>query len=140
VAARAVAAASWKDARIPWRLCRPLHKYCGPSILVDEELARAVRHESAAAVRYWWGVAGTTIVAWRKALGVNRTNSPGSRRLLRASSERGGVAFRERGFSEEERERFRQQSRERARGSAPQALSQATNSATSTRRLAVSQL
>src|SRR5262249_33457559 len=51
---------------------------------------------------------GTTIVWWRQSLGVNRTNSQGSRRLIRAAAELGGAAFKERGITEEERQRFRQ--------------------------------
>jgi hypothetical protein len=44
-------------ARIDWPLCRPLDEPIGrPTILVDEELARAIRCESAAAVMHWWGV------------------------------------------------------------------------------------
>jgi hypothetical protein len=35
--------------------------------LVDDELARAVRHESALAIRYWWGVGTKTVVWWRRA-------------------------------------------------------------------------
>jgi hypothetical protein len=49
------------DAPIPWPRCRALDSTGGGSgLLVDEELARAVRHESAAAVGYWWGVSNQT--------------------------------------------------------------------------------
>jgi len=44
---------SWTGARIPWPRCRLLEgKGGGSGLLVDEELARAVRCESALAVRY----------------------------------------------------------------------------------------
>jgi hypothetical protein len=44
---------SWTDARIPWPRCRALDSPGGGSgLLVDEELARAVRHEAAAAVMH----------------------------------------------------------------------------------------
>jgi hypothetical protein len=108
----------WTDGCIPWPRGAPVGRRSGPGIVVEEELARAVRQESAAAVRSWWGVCGTTIVRWRRALGVTRTSSPGIRRLIRASAERGGVAFKERGFTEEERERFRRQA-DRQRRAAP---------------------
>jgi hypothetical protein len=41
----------WMDARISWPRCRPVDvPRMHPSLLVDEELARAIRYESAAAV------------------------------------------------------------------------------------------
>jgi hypothetical protein len=47
----------WTDARISWPLCRPVDNRRGrPTILLDDQLARAVRHEAAAALRHWWGV------------------------------------------------------------------------------------
>jgi transcriptional regulator with XRE-family HTH domain len=50
-----VVVTSWTDARIPWPRCRALDSTGGGSgLLVDEELARAVRHESAAALMWWW--------------------------------------------------------------------------------------
>src|SRR5262249_12921032 len=51
----AVVVTSWTDARIPWPRCRPLDSPLGGSgLLVDEVLARAIRHESAAAICFWW--------------------------------------------------------------------------------------
>src|SRR5262249_4531468 len=77
----------WSDARIPWPRCRPGASPRGRQVmLVEEELARAVRHESAAALAYWWGVTGQVVAAWRKALGVGRVDPPGSRRLVRAAA------------------------------------------------------
>lgn len=57
------------SARIQWPRCRGLEQRGGQGLLVDEELARAVRHESAAAVSHWWGVGMGAVTAWRKALG-----------------------------------------------------------------------
>jgi hypothetical protein len=37
-------------------------------------LARAVRHESAAAIGYWFEVDITTVTKWRKAIGVPEWN------------------------------------------------------------------
>jgi hypothetical protein len=71
------------DTRIPWPRCRPLDPpRKGLGLLVDDELARAVRHESATAVAYWWGVNRSTVHKWRRALGVTRTNNPGTHRLV----------------------------------------------------------
>jgi hypothetical protein len=41
---------SWTDARISWPRCRPPEGKSHPSLLVEDELARAVRTEAAAAV------------------------------------------------------------------------------------------
>jgi len=57
----------------------------GKGLLVDEELARAIRLESAVAIEYWWGVSGRTVLKWRSLCGAGRTNNPGSHRLIRAA-------------------------------------------------------
>jgi hypothetical protein len=53
------------------------------------ELARAIRQQSATAIRFWWGVSVQTVWRWRRALGVTRTSNPGSRRLIVAGGETG---------------------------------------------------
>src|SRR5262249_56768178 len=68
-----VVVTSWTDARITWPRCRVACGSGGGSgLLVDEELARAVRHESAAAVMFWWGASQTAVNNWRTALAVSR--------------------------------------------------------------------
>lgn len=55
--------------RIPWPLAKSLNdRRCAP--VVFEDLEKAVHLESAAAVRYWWGVHGKAVSAWRAAFGV----------------------------------------------------------------------
>jgi hypothetical protein len=95
---------SWSTARIPWPRFRPAHDYrCGGSgLLLDEELARAVRHEWAAALMYWWGASPGAVQRWRRVLGVGRTDNEGTARLMRAAAEKGGEAGRERGLTNEE--------------------------------------
>src|SRR5262245_33356312 len=46
----------WSDGRISWPLCHGLEANSGASgFLVDDEFARAIRSESAAAIGHWWG-------------------------------------------------------------------------------------
>jgi hypothetical protein len=59
---------SWTVARISWPRGRPVDvPRTHPSLLVDEELARAVRCESAAAVMQWWGISGSVVRRWWRA-------------------------------------------------------------------------
>jgi hypothetical protein len=98
-----VVVTSWTDARIPWPRCRLAEGTGGGSgLLVDEELARAVRHESAAAIKHWWGASQTAVYNWRRALGVTRTNNEGSHRLIQASAEAGGAVIHYRDISDKE--------------------------------------
>jgi hypothetical protein len=74
---------SWTIAPMPWPLCyRAGTRGAGKGILVEEELARAVRHEAATAIRHCWGVSEPTVCKWRRALGVGRMDAEGSRRLI----------------------------------------------------------
>jgi hypothetical protein len=85
---------SWSAGRISWPRCRALDQPIGGSgLLVDEELARAVRCESSLAIRYWWGVSHSAVHNWRKALGVDRLATEGSQRLHRLVSKEGGAAL-----------------------------------------------
>jgi len=73
----------WSDARIPWPRYIPLDPpRQGRGLLIDDELARAILHESALAVAPWWGVSVSTVWHWRKALGVTRKNNQGTHRLV----------------------------------------------------------
>jgi hypothetical protein len=105
-----VVVTSWTDARIPWPCCKRLQGKGRPALLVDEELARAIRSESAAALRHWWGVGVKLVWRWRQALGVGRTDNPGSARLIRAASQKGADEMKRKGWPAQ----ARQQRRERA--------------------------
>jgi hypothetical protein len=88
---------TWTDAPIPWPRCRAVDGPGGGSgLLVDEELARAVRHESAAAVMYWWGASHNAVGNWRRALGVGRTDNEGTARLMCAPAEKRAEAMKAR--------------------------------------------
>ena len=103
----------WTDAPVSWPRCRPLAvPRSHPSLLVDGELARAVRHESAAALRRWWGVSDGVVHRWRKAFGVSRTNCPGSQRLIRDASEQGAAKVRGKPLRPEQVEQRRRTARE----------------------------
>jgi len=65
-------------------------------LLVDEELARAIKHEAAVAIMYWWGVGVEAVWRWRRALDVKTRKNRGSRRLILAHCEAGKKQRRER--------------------------------------------
>src|SRR6266852_913727 len=99
---------SWTDARISWPRCRALDVgRSAPGLLVNEEMARAIRSESAVAIRHWWKVSTTTVAAWRRALGVGRADPEGSRRLIRAAAELGASKIRGKRLPSEQVERRR---------------------------------
>ena len=80
---RMVLVVGYTDARLPWPLCRPVPPASGGAgLLVEEELARAIRCESVLALRHWWGVGNSSAERWRRAFGVSRMGSEGSRRLI----------------------------------------------------------
>ena len=104
-----VVVTSWIDGLVSWPRCRPLNVPRGhPSLLVNEELARAIRSEAASSVMHWWGVSEGVVWRWRKALGVDKRNNPGSNRLVRAAAEEGASAVAEKEWTAEEREARRQ--------------------------------
>jgi hypothetical protein len=99
---------SWSDGRISWPRCRALGHRGGSGLLVEDELARAIRSESAAALMYWWGVNGRTAWAWRKALGVSgHGGTEGSLRLHQAACDKGAAELRGKPLSPEQVEQRR---------------------------------
>jgi hypothetical protein len=98
----------WSDAPIPWPRCRAADSGGpGSGLLVDEELARAVRHEAALAIAHWWAVSASAVKRWRRALGVGRKDNKGSHRLIRASAAMGAEWSKAHEWTGEERERCR---------------------------------
>jgi hypothetical protein len=91
-------------------MCKPRKGYGRPGILVEGELARAIRTESAKALMHWWGVGAHQVWKWRKSFGIGRADTPGSARLVHAAAQKGANA--EKHLSEEERERRRQRARQ----------------------------
>jgi hypothetical protein len=68
---------------------------------VTEELVRAIRTESAAALKHWFGVSTHTVWSWRRAFGVGHWDTEGSKQLHQEVSARGADATRGRRLSEE---------------------------------------
>ena len=100
---------SWTDARISWPLCRAIHHRRGrPGLLVDDELLRAIRTESAVALKHWFGVSTHTAWNWRKAFGVGQWATEGSRRLHKVLSEAGAEITRGQPLSLKQVEQRRQ--------------------------------
>jgi hypothetical protein len=99
-----VVVTAWSDGRIIWPRCRAIGQRGGSGLLVCEELARAIRTESEAALICWFGVANSTVWLWRRALGVEgRAGTEGSRLLIQAATEKGAAAMQAREFTESER-------------------------------------
>jgi hypothetical protein len=87
-----VVVTSWTAALIPWPRCKRAEGKGHPSLLVDDELARAICTEGAATVCYWWGASPQVVRRWRMAFGVGLDN-PGTRHLIRAAARKGGDAL-----------------------------------------------
>jgi hypothetical protein len=82
----------WTDGRIAWPTCHAVGRRGGGSgILVDDELARAIKHESAAALMHWWRLSAKTVWQWRKTFNIARAGTPGSRRLIQAAAQQGAA-------------------------------------------------
>jgi hypothetical protein len=92
---RLVVVTGWTQARLPWPVGHALDpRGAGRGILVDDELAKAIRHESVLALRYWWGVSRSTAERWRRAYEVGRMDTEGSRRPILGVIQQ-GVASRQ---------------------------------------------
>ena len=89
-----VVISSWSDAPISWPRCCLFGVRGGAGLLVTEELVRAIRAESSLVIQYWWGVHAATVCRWRKAFGVTKFGTEGSRRLHQQISEAGADKLR----------------------------------------------
>jgi hypothetical protein len=71
--------------------------------LVNAELARAVKTESAEALMHWFGVSAKVVWKWRKAFGVGGSaTTPGSMNATRAASLKGAAAIKAKKWTDEE--------------------------------------
>lgn len=93
------------DAPIPWPRCQPRGEQGGSGLWVNDDLVKAIRTESAAALRWWFGVSVTVVWKWRRTFGVGgRATTRGSRAAIRAAARQGAAAMKEKVWSPDELE------------------------------------
>ena len=94
---------SWSSAPIPWPRVHGLGRHGGTGLLVNDELARAIRTESAAALGHWFGVSAHAVWKWRRAFGVSGTaTTPGSKRAHAGVCAAGAASLKAREWTDEE--------------------------------------
>jgi hypothetical protein len=94
---------SFTDAPISWPRVQVPKQRGGCGLLVNAELQRAIRTESAAALMHWFGVRDTTAWRWRKWLKVDGwTATAGTRRLVKQTAKRGAAAIKAKEWTDEE--------------------------------------
>lgn len=97
----------WTEASISW----PRRKKTGrASLILTDELARAVRTESAKSIMHYWSVGRVKVWQWRRALGVGRITT-GTTRILQIYTgvpEEAASRGRQKASSPESREKMRQ--------------------------------
>lgn len=91
--------------RIPWPRVRAREHRGGSGLWVSEELLRAIRTESAAALMFWFGVGPKAVWNWRRTLlpGREKFKTPGSRAAHRAASLAGADGVRAKVWTAAER-------------------------------------
>jgi hypothetical protein len=83
---------SVSNAPIPWPRVQPVEELGGSDLWVCAELVKAIRTESASALKHHFGTSTTTVWAWRKEFGVGgRATTRGSKRAIRAAAKLGAA-------------------------------------------------
>ena len=77
----------------------------GSGLWVNETLVRAIRRESALALRYWFGVSVGVVWKWRREFGVGgHSTTPGSRIAMRGAALKAVAALKRKDWTDEELE------------------------------------
>jgi hypothetical protein len=75
----------------------------GSGLWVCDELVKAIRTESAMAIKYHFGVSDGVVWRWRKAFGVGgRATTKGSKRAIRAAAQLGADAMKAKEWTDDE--------------------------------------
>jgi hypothetical protein len=83
------------DGRIVWPRVRARERRGGSGLWVNQEMVRAIRTESAAALIYWFGVSSKVVWNWRKTFGVKgKFGTPGSDRAHQVASLEGARSIK----------------------------------------------
>jgi hypothetical protein len=85
---------SVSNTRIPWPRVQPLGQRGGSGLWVCAELVKAIRTESAMALKHHFGVSDGVVWRWRRAFGVGgRATTKGSRQAIRGAAKKGATAM-----------------------------------------------
>jgi transposase-like protein len=94
---------SLSSAPLPWPRVQPLEHLGGSGLWVCDELVRAIKTESAAALGHHFGVSAGVVWRWRKAFGVGgRATTTGSKRAIRAAAQLGAEAIKAKEWTDDE--------------------------------------
>lgn len=87
---------SWTDGPIPWPKGVQVGIRSGPALIVTRELERAIRTESAIALKHWFGVRTNTVWRWRRHFipGEGHVRTRGDRIIQRRNSAAGADVTR----------------------------------------------
>ena len=94
------------DGRIQWPRVRARAGRGGSGLWINEELVRAIRTESAAALMYWFGIGSHAVWNWRRSLlpGKGKFRTPGSKIAHQRASDAGAKATQAKEWTDEERD------------------------------------